>query len=84
MRQHPGLSKADLVEENAASATGSDQMAHPWAIASVRTDENIVESGFARYIIRREISPSGPRPAALGRSPATLGIFAAAPGDAIG
>jgi hypothetical protein len=52
MRQHLGLSKGDLVEEPHGSATGSDQMAHKPVITSLRVDENIVASGFHRYIIQ--------------------------------
>jgi hypothetical protein len=54
MRQHLDLSKADLVEQSGRSATLSDEMTPLTALTTARTDENIVESGFDRYIAYRE------------------------------
>jgi hypothetical protein len=50
MRQQKGLSKADLVERKRRSATDSAEMARLTTPTRARSDENIVETGFARYI----------------------------------
>jgi hypothetical protein len=83
MRQHWGLSKADLVEWRRLSATGSDQMAPFGAITSREADENIVESGFARYIVCCEFRRSGNARRRWDARPRDRQI-AAAPGEAIG
>ena len=51
MRQHLGLSKADLVEWRPGSSTAGDEMAREIDPRQLPADENIVESGFHRYII---------------------------------
>jgi len=83
MRQHWGLSKADLVERSRLPATGSDEMAPFRAITSREADENIVEGGFARYIIYREFRRSGNARRRWDARPRDRQI-AAAPGEAIG
>jgi hypothetical protein len=58
MRQHPGLSKADLVEERPGSATGSAEMARLSAVASLFGTKTLWNAGYAGTLVVR-ISPTG-------------------------
>jgi hypothetical protein len=83
MRQDSGLSKADLVEYRTRLATRSDEMVRLPAVASGRSDENIVEARLRRYIMQCEFRRSGGARRRWDARPRYRRL-AAAPGDAIG
>jgi hypothetical protein len=78
MRQPLGQSKADLVERQRRSATGSDQMAPLMTVTSGISDEIIEMRRFEQYIERYEFRRRAPQSGGVGMHVRIIGTAAAA------
>jgi hypothetical protein len=83
MRQHPGLSKADLVESRTGSATVSAEMARLMAVASPFWTKTLWNAGLAGTLGDANFADQAAL-GGVGTLARSLGTMPPQPGDAIG